>query len=322
VSYRYNKGDNVKDLVDFFDYLSWRIYKEVHFSDITWALCNANQKFKKLFLNFCFNEETPEMEVFEREIPSHNSRPDFYCEDGKQNKWILEIKINDKSNFHFTQYRQEFPDAKCALIANYNAKSFCDTNLKFSITTWQDFVEFLIKNIDDNDLLIIGYLKYLKSIIGYLEVKNMNLNKVNSLPDFHAVLENIIHDYSKKELKFYNQSKSFFDDKFGRYVYFENKNDETIYFWIGIYFSDEETKIPYLCIEFNIDQENWVPKKEASIIKKIQRGKYSLEPNIYEGVAYFYLTDNYYDILFSENPEIEKQKEVISEFIEEILKNI
>jgi hypothetical protein len=49
-----------------------------------------------------------------------------------------------------------------------------------------------LKNINDNDKIIIGYSKYLKNIIGYLEVKDMNLNKTNSLPDFYMVFENII----------------------------------------------------------------------------------------------------------------------------------
>jgi hypothetical protein len=274
-------------------------------------------------LDFCFREETPDMERFEREVPSGDSRPDFYCEDNEQRKWILEIKINDRSNLHFEQYRKEFPDAKCALIANYNAKPFYSDNLDFSITTWKEFVDHLEKNIDENDLLIKGYSKYLKNVIGYLEVKDMNLNKVNSLPSFYAVMENIIREYSKKELKISNQSKSILEYKFGRRVYFENNKGKIIYFWIGIYFSSEEEKNPYLCLEFNVANENEVPKKEASIIKNIQRGEYSTEADIYDdGLACFYLTRGPYKILFSEEPDIEKQKTIINNFMTEILSKI
>jgi hypothetical protein len=312
----------MKDNIDFFHFLSWRIYKEPNLSDITWALCNANNKFKKLFLNFCFQEETPEMEVFEREISSNDSRPDIYCEDEDQKKWILEIKINDKKNCHFEQYRKEFPDAKCAFIANYNAKMLCDKKLEFTITTWNEFIIIVEKEIDENDIMIIGYLKYLKNLIGYLEVKGMNLNKTNSLPDFNSILDSIIHEYPGKELHFYNKSKSFFENKFGRYIYYKNNGGKEVYFWIGIHFCDEKTKIPYLCIEFNINQVNWVPKKEAENLKNIKKGKYSLAPDIYDGVAHFYLTDKYYDILFSSKPETEEQKNVVLNFVKEIIENI
>jgi hypothetical protein len=311
----------MKELIDFFDFLSWRKYKEPDLSDITWTLCKASEKFKKLFVNFCFNEETPDMEI-EREIPSHDSRPDFYCEDEEQRKWIIEVKIDDKTNLHFEQYRKEFPKAKCAFIANYDAKSFYDDKLNFSITMWKDFVNFIEKNIDETDLLIIGYSKYLKNIIGYLEVKDMNLNKVNSLPDFGTVMNNIISGYSGKELKLNNQIKSITEHKFGRYVYFKNKNGKYIYFWIGIYFSDEKEKFPYLCLEFNIADENRVPKKEANVIKNIKKGEYSLEPDIDHDTVYFYLSDKFHDILFSEKSEIEKQKDIIKNFLDEILKNI
>jgi len=305
----------------FFDKLSERKWNENDLSDVTWALCETNKKFKKLFLDFCFNTDTPEMESFEREIPSHDSRPDFYCRDKEQKEWILEVKIDDEQNLHFEQYRNEFPNAECAFIANYDAKPLCNKNLNFSITTWKDFIIYISKNVCD-EALIIGYIKYLKKLTGFLEVENMDLNYVKSLPDFNATLENIIHEYSKKTLTPYNQLKSFFDDKFGRYAYYNNKNGKAIYFWIGIYFCDPKGKFPYLCLEFNVEDNNSVPKKEADIIKNLQDGNCFFAPDIYDGVAHFYIKDDALEILFSKKPEIEKQKKVIYNFLDEILEKI
>ena len=293
-------------------------YKENDLSDITWALYKADKNFRHLFLDFCFNKKTPEMEIFEREIPSNDSRPDFYCKDRENGIWIIEVKINDvRGNKHFEQYRHEFEDANIAFIANYDAEPFCSEKLNISIKKWKDFIDYLTKKTDNT--LIIGYSKYLKNLMGYLEVKDMDLNKVNSLPDFNLVLENIIHEYADKKLEFYNQSKSMFSEKFGRYVYFKNKNGKLIYFWIGLHYCDEKTKTPYLCIEFNIEETNWVPKNEASVIKKIKNGDYFYAPDIYDGIAHFYLADEQYDVLFSKKPNFEKQKEIIKNFLNEIL---
>jgi hypothetical protein len=83
----------------------------------------------------------PEMEIFEREIPSHDSRPDFYFEDKEQNKWILEIKIGDKKKLHFEQYRNEYPKGKIAFIANYDATPYYNKKYDIVINKWKDFVD-------------------------------------------------------------------------------------------------------------------------------------------------------------------------------------
>jgi len=294
----------------FFSKLSERKWNENDLSDVTWALCETNKKFKKLFLDFCFNIDTPEMEIFKRETQSHDSRPDFYGLDIEKKEWILEIKINDKKNLHFEQYRNEFPNAECAFIANYDATSLCNKNLKFSITTWKDFIEYLSKNVYD-DPLIIGYIKYLKKLIGFLEVKNMNLNNVNSLPDFNVILEKVIHEFSEKKLEFNNYKNSFSEEKFGRYVDYKNKKGKIISFWIGIYFCNPENKYSCLCLEI----------KKENIKNHLKEGEYYYPPELDNEEAYFSVKDNSWDILFSKKPEIEKQKEIIYNFINEILEN-
>lgn len=300
----------------FFDKLSERKWSENDLSDVTLALCKTSKRFQKLFLDYCFNTNTPEMETFEREIKSHDSRPDFYGVDREQRKWVIEVKIDDRQELHFEQYRNEFPNAKCAFIANYDAKHLCNKKLDFSITTWKGFINSLSENVCD-DTLIIGYLKYLKKLTGFLEVKNMNLNNVNSLPDFNIIIEKVIHEYSeneKKKLEFNNNKKSFSAEKFGRYVDFINKNGKIVNFWIGIYFCDSNSKITYLCLELD----------EGIINKNLQEGdkegKYYIDN--YDEIAHFYLNDDDYDLLFSKKPDIDKQKEIIYNFLNEILEKI
>ena len=297
----------------FFDKLSERKWGENDLSDVTWALCETSKKFKKLFLDFCFKTDTPEMEIFEREKPSHDSRPDFYGIDKEQKEWVLEVKIDDKKELHFSQYYKEFKNANFAFIANYDAKSLCDKNFNFSITTWKDFINHLSENIID-DSLIIGYIKYLKKLTGFLEVKDMDLKNVKSLPDFNSILENVIHELSKeKKLEFNNNKKSFSKDFFGRSVDYTVKKDKIINFWIGIHFCDSNSKISYFCLELDAGLINKNIQESASKVE------YYLD--LYDDIAHFYLKDDDHDILFSKS-EIDKKKQIIYNFINLILEKI
>jgi len=51
------------EMETFFDMLSERKWIENDLSDVTRALCEASKKFKKLFLDFCFNTDTPEKKI-------------------------------------------------------------------------------------------------------------------------------------------------------------------------------------------------------------------------------------------------------------------
>jgi hypothetical protein len=305
-----------KEITAFFDFLSKRIYGELNLCDITWALCKASEEFKRLFINYCFKEETPEMQVFEREVPFNGCRPDFYCEDMEENTWVIEVKIDSRENLHFEQYKKRYDNI--AFIANYDASALCKKELDIKINTWKDFIDDLLKKTEND--LIIGYSKYLKKIMGYLEVKEMNLNKVNSLPSFNGVLESIVQEYSKKKLNFHNRHDYLGFDCYGRYINFINKNGKPVKFWAGIYFCDKKENFPYFCIIFTIGDNDWTPKKEVDIIRNLKEGKYLYKPEISDdGNAYFKLKDEFHGILFSNKPELEKQKETIRNSLHEIL---
>jgi hypothetical protein len=307
-----------KKITAFFDYLSERIYKENNLSDITWALCNASEEFKRLFLNYCFGEETPEMQVFEREEDSNDSRPDFYCEDMEKNVWIIEVKIGNRNEKQLPQYRKEFKNAKIAFIANYDASALCKKELDISIKTWKGFIGHLLESTKDE--LIIGYSKYLKKITRYLEVNEMNLNLIKSLPDFNGVLESIVQEYSEKGVKL-SSSPSSSKDWYGRNISYINKSGKTVKFWAGIEFFNDTDKCSLFFIEFILGNRDRVPKNEAENIKNLENkeGEYLCQPYFWGSDAYFYIKDEPYNILFSKKPEIEKQKEVIRNSIHEVL---
>jgi hypothetical protein len=314
------RGFMREEIPAFFDFLQERIYIENHLSDITWALCKASGEFMRLFLDYCFGKRTPKMRVFRREVKSNSSKPDFYCEDMKGKVWIIEVKIDVKDISHLPQYREEFKDAEIAFIANYDARGLrdYDEKLNVSITTWEKFIDYLLEKTENE--LIIGYSKYLKKSMKYLEVKEMNLNKVSSLPDFNSVLEKFVQEYPKKLLEFDNYQKSITISWYGRHIYFKNINEEWVYFWAGIWFRNEKDKLPYFGIVFNDVKNHKVPEKEIEIIKNLKEGEYLKKPYICDvGEVFFYLKDEYHVMLFSETPEIEKQKEIIWNSIKEVL---
>lgn len=61
----------------FFQVLAERMNKENDLSDITYALCTADEKFRDFFFEFCFDEKIS-VEDINREYAVKNSRPDFY----------------------------------------------------------------------------------------------------------------------------------------------------------------------------------------------------------------------------------------------------
>jgi len=83
----------------FFGFLSQRRYDEPHLSDITWALCNASNQFKSLFLEYCFDEKVTTDEII-REYRKEDSQPDFYFFDIAEKEYIIENKIDDHGD-HF-----------------------------------------------------------------------------------------------------------------------------------------------------------------------------------------------------------------------------
>jgi hypothetical protein len=303
---------------DFFRKLSERLYKENHLSDITWALCNSSIWFSKFFLKYCFGEEITNIDSFEREYSYDNCRPDFYIitNDGKE--YLIEVKKDDR-NDHFKQYNKTFPKTTKSFIADYKVLAENGWITK----TWKEFSEILNNNILEIDSLeknlIEGYISYLNSVINKVEVKQMNFTNVASLIDFYHCLTEICQGITIVSLEEYKSNSAIKSDRYGKYFYYLNSKNKNVYFWIGLYISKN-----YSTIYFFIDHytnEDWCPKNEAGIIKALKSGKYFDKTAIDGDGLWVALKDKYYE-KFCSNIEVEEQKQILHNFLNEILQKL
>ena len=83
------------DLTKFFDALSERGRKENDLSDVTYAMCEADLKFRQFFLDFFFREANLDAHsvMIEREHSDLSGRPDFWITDTDGTIYIVEVKI-------------------------------------------------------------------------------------------------------------------------------------------------------------------------------------------------------------------------------------
>jgi hypothetical protein len=302
---------------EFFTQLSLRLYKENYLSDITWALCNSSNWFMNLFLIYCFEEEISDIDSFEREYSQDDSRPDFYIITNKGKEYLLEVKIGDR-NDHFKQYNKTFPNAIKSFIANYNVS----VEKGWKIKNWKDFLKVINDKIAEcpkhEKNIVLGYSAYLNSVICNVEVKQMNFTNIESLTDFYNCLSEIGQNTSLVSLSEYKSSSAIKSDRYGKYFYYINQKQEAVYFWIGLYIAD------YSAIYFLIDhytKNEWCPKYEAEIIKKLKSGTYCIKTVIDGDGLWVQLKDEYYKI-FCNNTTVQEQKKILQEFLDEILKKL
>ena len=279
----------------FFEYLAERKYHENDLSDITYALCCANDEFKRFFLNFCFKNTDSKLDTHDltREYTTNGSRFDFYFHDkgNPSQERLIEVKIFDK-NLH-KEYEEKFKTIKRAFIANY------EINLgeNWAIRTWKDFYNALKDSALNGDNLVTGYLKYLESVT-YIEVfKKMNLLLCNNLALFYNNISCVA-----KELSFSPHNANSIDkDYYGRY-FVAKYNNKNIYFWLGTCLKHEAVYIGFY------NEESWVP---SDILENIRNKKEYINSSFAD---YWYeMPSEKYAILCGGNEE--DQKKTIKDFI-------
>ena len=289
---------------DFFLVLAERNHNENDLSDMTYALCQADNEFRRFFLKFCFDEEIDTFDLT-REYQKESARPDFYFHDMENQERIIEVKIYDQ-NQHFKQYEKIFPSAKYAFIANYPHEKIAGWKLK----TWKDFIIALEKSALYNKKLIAGYLYYLKSLTNIKEFSKMNLNDCKSLPVFIENLKSL----ARQNFGFdeYNALKSCNEHYYGQFF---RKQD--LYCWIGLYLPEGNIYIGFK------DNSDWIPKAIQSRIQKIVQSE---TQNKLFGVAEdsdgnygdFWFRMEKSDVLFDDNATVESQKTALKDFISEV----
>lgn len=156
------EGGMVNPLSSFFWALASRMYKENALSDITYALLEADESFRKFFLDFFFKEEQlngKDVSVA-REYVIGDSRPGFWIRSEKE-VYLVEFKIYDEKH-HFEQYRKiletegskKRPWSRLGYIANYSLKDvevFDNGSIRKAselgchLREWKDFQQELEK---------------------------------------------------------------------------------------------------------------------------------------------------------------------------------
>lgn len=166
----------VIDIVNqFFENIADYYWHENDLSNITVALCNASKYFREKFLHFFFPElEIEEVLEINREIwdsNGKNSRVDIHITMKSEEKYIIEVKINDR-NHHFGQYEESFGVSikRFGYITNY----YCSEGilLGYDVKTWSQFYDAL-SHSDNLDSLSKSYLSYLKKFVASLNTTTL-----------------------------------------------------------------------------------------------------------------------------------------------------
>jgi hypothetical protein len=84
---------------------------------------------------------------------------------------------------------------------------------------------------------------------------------------------------------------------------------------LGLYIPDSGVYIKFQSFQ----NETWLPKAEQNKIKKIIDGKYYDSADIEGGSFYIHLKDEYYEKLSSDDIDVNIQKDIIKNFLVEIL---
>ena len=159
-----NENTN-SSLLQFFGGLASYFRKENDLSDVTVALCNADDEFKKIFLKCFFPQiKLDEIKSILREVPDDSvkdSRVDILINTKDEDiRYLVEVKIYDQ-NHHFGQYEAAYgvPKEQFGYITNYRCKKE-----GYIIKTWEEFYNNCCKN--SNNPLIKAYGEYLKKVCG------------------------------------------------------------------------------------------------------------------------------------------------------------
>lgn len=257
----------------FFEVLSSRMTKENNLSDITYALCESNPKFKRAFLKFFFpgfskldKEDVLRIGML-RERWMGGSRPDFFI--NKEGElYLIEAKIFDHN--HHPEYRQVLNneigkdaydnkiDSHIGYIAAYELKNEpalrgCD----FIKKQWEAFYEYIKKDCADinTDEVVIGYLKYLENVCAISNYEHLdeslNLKDLKAICELDKAIETIVKDPKEANICYYpsaRETQKLF--RFGRF--FEVKKYEgesSVWGWFGCYYANK-SQTPEIIIEF------------------------------------------------------------------------
>ena len=302
------------NIKQFFYNLSWRFAKENDLSDITWTMCQSNETFKQLFLNFFFpNEMFDKITDFEREVTKDDSRADFVIDnDGKL--FVIECKIGDQNN-HFEQYIKTYQisNEQLGYIVNYSL-----TKQGFEVKTWRQLYDYIEDNIPQNDdekAIFEGYLEYLKSVCGIIKItKKMELKGIYSLYCFNIILKSVINRTTEKfTLSYYNTD--FKESYYGYKFKVEAPNKKDIWLSIGLWFSFENPVITVVVWK----QEGWGKPFSDELDKEKKHNAEYAKQHYWEDGCYYFEVSEKFNAEFENIIDVEQQKELLCKFVDEVV---
>ncbi len=312
-----------EELKMFFSKLADKFRKENDLSDITWALCETNLEFKKLFLSFFFSEIKDVSGIFlTREYSKDSSRVDFFFE--KDNKdYIIEVKKGDQDD-HFEDYKRVFEGARFGWIANYEVAKNREDGIE--IRTWNEFKEFLenssnVSNFNSKTILTTkAYCEYLRKVCSIIKINKMKFENLSSLHSFYRLIEKIINNRIKSDIICSPSSKGIREYQTGMYFKLSKSEhpENAIYPWFGIFYYDEKSTC--VCIYFGWQDCNSV---YDNVKRHFKKGKYyeKWTEDDWNGLR-VNLQQEHFDKFNSKESSVEIQEQILKEFLNEVVENI
>ncbi len=291
--------------------ISYRFNNENALSDITWIMCQTSSNFKNLFLSFFFQDvKFSDNVIITREKAKDGSRADFVIEDSEKT-FVIECKIYDK-NHHFEQYVKTYNLKKEELgyIVNYNLKK-----KGFTVKTWEELFDYIKLNTPEKEReLFEGYLEYLKNVCGIIKIsKKMNLKGINSLYGLNIIMKSVINrELEDYKLSYYNTD---FKESYYGYKFKVESRKPDIWLNMGLWFNFEN---PVITIGVH-KSEGWGKPFCDEIEKGSCRVEKYAKKHYFEDYSYYFEGSDLFYEKFEKGNSIEEQKEVLCEFVDEVI---
>lgn len=274
------------DIAKFFEAFSERAYKENDLSDVTYAMCEADVKFRQFFLDFFFKDAHLDARkvTIEREHYDKDGRPDFWIKTSEGTSYIVEVKIWDGQH-HFDDYFKILSNGVAATgdsnnttgreswhrlgyIANY--ESVKDVQIgnceKKSIevcrvATWKEFLEDLSRYSYFDDSVVEAYAGYVRRVCPFEEFTvpedwTICVDDFRAIKAFDGTLKDVINNGGTK---LYTGSPRWIRSMQWMGRFFEWKitsgelSGKTVWGWLGARYTQDGAVV---CVEFE-DRPGW-----------------------------------------------------------------
>lgn len=312
------------ELNNFFLYLGIRLYKENNLSDITWALLQASDEFKQLFIKFFFPEIEDnhikyinDIEREKRDNSEKGSRVDFWIRTDSA-QYIIEVKISDK-NQHFEKYIDDYniPPSHFGYITNY----IIDKDGDYQIRRWENLYDYLYEHTHGENELIEGYCEYVKRVCGFIKFSQpMKINNAyNSLFEFIKTVEKQVNrtednrfELTNCRIKLRGGGRSHnlgvnFDILIGN----KESSQKVAEPWLGIYYDRE-----YIDIWFAIEQQDSLYN---CLKRNYSNGNGSFEIYGDEDGAFWFKLNKKEREKLETCSELKEQEEILKKFIDDVV---